>query len=255
MTHHGGNPVKKVFLLTVTMLAIVVSTIASPLKGNVKGEFARKFEILRQLSSLCRSSNENTSLKALNSLRDVFFRNHEDQTGIATYSISVQGLIEKMNADIDRVYTGIIHLENSLKVSDPHDSRDKYMNELLKYLVISEIGLIVGDQHFFRVRDKILEDIRQSRQFVRSALYLPGENSSGDDLNIIDKLANVIDLAGYIYNEQIQWYMNSSFALQNLDTGSFTIKGDSVFSGFAINPPPRIYIPSDNEGLLPNQQQ
>lgn len=214
-------------------------------RGNIREEFANKFSIMRKLSVFCRSTNENTALKSLNSLRDVFFRGNEDLGNAyqRSYQQSIFGITEKMNSDVDKIYTGITHLENSLKVSDPDDTNDKYMNELLRFLIVSEIGMIVSDQHFFTARDKVLEDLNQSLQFIRSAMYIPPTQNPGADIIVLDKLENLIDLAGYIYNEQIQWLMSSSYALQSLDIASFTIEGDSVFKGFAISQPPRIYIP------------
>ncbi len=236
--------------LCVSAFLLFTQLSEASLRGNAMGEFAKKFTIMRQLSALCRSNNENTSLKALNGLRDVFFRSNDGlhDTYMRVYEQSVFGITEKMNSDVDKIYTGISNLESSLKVSDPDDENDKHMNELLRYLVVSEIGMIVSDQHFLTARDKVLEDINQSLQFIRSAMYIPPTQNPAADMIVLDKLANLIDLAGYIYNEQIQWLMSSSYALQSLDIASFTIKGDSVFKGFAISQPPRIYIPIQEAG-------
>ncbi len=218
--------------------------------GNSRSEFAGKFIIMRELASKCRSNNEKTGLTALNALRDVFFRNMNSMP--QTYSIAgrnttIAGMIEGMNNDVDRIQTGFIHLENSLKVSDPFDAADKYMNELLKYLLVSEISLVVANQSFFSARDRFKADIEQGRKFIISAMYLPPSDNPDSDLIVLDRIENIIDMAGYIYNEQIQWLMNASFALQNLDIKSFQINGDSVFSGFSVGKPPRIFIPLDQQ--------
>lgn len=214
--------------------------------GSILSEFAGKFVIMRKLAKFCRNQNENTSIKALNSLREVFFRGSDlaDLHGNRDYQQSIPGLTEKMNADVDRIYTGISNLENSLKVSDPTDNNDKYMNELLRYLIVSEIGIIVADKSFFTIRDKVNNDVTESLKFMRSAKYTLSAQNPENDTLILDKLTNLLDLAGYIYGEQIKWLMSTSYALQNLDIKSFTIQGDSVFSGFAVSRPPRIYIPS-----------
>jgi hypothetical protein len=107
--------------------------------------------------------------------------------------------------------------------------------------------MILNDQQFFITRDKILGDIQQSRQFVLSAMYVAPADAENSDLLVLDRLANLVDLAGYIYNEQVQWMMNCSFAVQNLDVTSYSIAGDSVFKGFATNRPPRLYIPGDSD--------
>lgn len=240
---------KKLRVAAVLVLTLALSNAIYAYSGNERSEFANKFMIMKKLAASCRSSSENTSVAALNAMREVFFRNSENfaltSSADTTVSDSFQSLCDKMNADVDKVYTGIRNLENSLKVSDPYDISDKYLNEILKFLLISEISLILNDQQFFISRDKILNDIQLSRQFVLSAMYVPPGDTKSSDLLVLDRLSNLIDLAGYIYNEQVQWMMNCSFSVQNLNVTSYSIAGDSVFKGFATNRPPRLYIPGN----------
>ena len=245
---------KKRLLSTLLAMVLVVTPFANASQGNSRSEFANKFSIMKRLAASCRSSSEKTSIAALNALRDVFFRNHDTLGFVSTsgneFSDSFQGLCDKMNSDVDKVHNGINNLENSLKVSDPYDMSDKYLNEILRFLLISEITIILNDQHFFTTRDKIVSDIQQSRQFVLSAMYLPPEGAGNKDILVLDRLENLLDLAGYVYNEQVQWLMSCSFAIQNLDITSYTIAGDSVFKGFTTNKPPRLYIPGTEEEYI-----
>ncbi|KAF1080567.1 MAG: hypothetical protein GQF41_2977 [Candidatus Rifleibacterium amylolyticum] len=235
--------------LAIVALILAISGTLHAFSGNERSEFANKFMVMKKLAASCRSTSENTSVAALNALREVFFRNTEAYGMLSASSEmtgdSFQGLCDKMNSDVDKIYTGIRNLENSLKVSDPYDISDKYLNEILRFLLISEITMILNDQQFFVTRDKIISDIQQSRQFVLSAMYVPPTGAANSDLLVLDRLSNLVDLAGYIYNEQVQWMMNCSFAVQNLDVTSYSIAGDSVFKGFATNRPPRLYIPGD----------
>lgn len=242
---------KKAFITTILILALAVTTSVTAGQGNARSEFANKFTIMKRLAASCRSASEKTSIAALNALRDVFFRNYDTLGFVSTsgndFSDSFQGLCDKMNSDVDKIHNGINNLENSLKVSDPYDMSDKYLNEILRFLLISEITLILNDQHFFVTRDKIVSDIEQSRQFVLSAMYLPSAGTNNKDILVLDRLENLLDLAGYVYNEQVQWFMSCSFAVQNLDMTSYTIAGDSVFKGFATNRPPRLYVPGTED--------
>ncbi|OGK09527.1 MAG: hypothetical protein A2W80_01900 [Candidatus Riflebacteria bacterium GWC2_50_8] len=242
---------KKAFITTILVIALAVTTSATAGQGNARSEFANKFTIMKRLATSCRSASEKTSIAALNALRDVFFRNYDTLGFVSTsgndFSDSFQGLCDKMNSDVDKIHNGINNLENSLKVSDPYDMSDKYLNEILRFLLISEITLILNDQHFFATRDKIVSDIEQSRQFVLSAMYLPTAGTNNKDILVLDRLENLLDLAGYVYNEQVQWLMSCSFAVQNLDMTSYTIAGDSVFKGFATNRPPRLYVPGTKD--------
>ncbi len=242
---------KKVRFVAMLVLAMAMTGTLYAYSGNERSEFANKFTVMKKLAANCRFSKEKVSVAALNALREVFFRNSEN-SGLTSRSAqlqtdSFQSLCDKMNSDVDKIYTGIRNLENSLKVSDPYDLSDKYLNEILRFLLISEITLLLNDQQFFVIRDKIFNDIQQSRQFVLSAMYIPPAGAENSDLLVLDRLSNLIDLAGYIYNEQVQWMMNCSFAVQNLDVTSYSIAGDSVFKGFATNRPPRLYIPGTPE--------
>ena len=240
---------KKNLLIAMLALALILPNTLMASSGNARSEFANKFAVMKKLAAHCRSSNEGTSLSALNALRDVFFRTHDTLGFVTTsgndFSDSFQGLCDKINSDVDKIYNGIGNLENSLKVSDPYDMSDKYLNEMLRFLLTSEITLILNDQQFFIMRDKIISDIQQSKQFVLSAMYVPPKGAENSDFLVLDRLSNLVDLAGYIYNEQVQWLMSCSFAVQNLDMTSYTIAGDSVFKGFSTNRPPRIYVPGN----------
>lgn len=242
---------KKKLLMTVLALTLALTTRVSANTDGTRQEFANKFTVMKKLAASCRSTSENTSIAALNALREVFFRNLDifslNQSGDKTVSDSFQWLCDKMNSDVDKIHVGIGNLENSLKVSDPYDISDKYLNEILRFLLISEITLILNDQYFFNLRDSITKDIQQSRKFVLSAMYIPAGSSENDDLLVLDRLSNLIDLAGYIYNEQVKWLMNCSFAVHNLDVTGYSIAGDSVFKGFATTRPPRLYIPEGTD--------
>ncbi len=241
----------KLFRLVAILMLTALTSHLHAYSGNERSEFANKFTVMKKLAASCRSTNEKTSVAALNALREVFFRNSENYslpvTSGQAASDSFLSLCERMNSDVDKVYTGIRNLENSLKVSDPYDISDKYLNEILRFLVISEITMILNDQNFFTVRDKILDDIQKSRQFILSAMYVPPAGAENSDLIVLDRLSNLVDLAGYIYNEQVQWMMNCSFSVQSLDVTSYSIAGDSVFKGFATNRPPRLYIPGNRD--------
>ncbi|PKL48295.1 MAG: hypothetical protein CVV42_09980 [Candidatus Riflebacteria bacterium HGW-Riflebacteria-2] len=242
---------KKIQLAAILALAMAATSALHAYSGNERSEFANKFMVMKKLAASCRSTSENTSVAALNAMREVFFRSN-DNPGLIYSSDQImpdsfQSLCDKMNSDVDKIYTGVRNLENSLKVSDPYDISDKYLNEILRFLLVSEITLILNDQQFFVTRDKIMNDIQQSRQFVLSAMYIPPTGAENSDLLTLDRLSNLLDLAGYIYNEQVQWLMNCSFSVQNLAVSSYSIAGDSVFKGFATNRPPRLYIPGSPE--------
>ncbi|MBU1109492.1 MAG: hypothetical protein KKB51_22615 [Candidatus Riflebacteria bacterium] len=242
---------KKILLVAMLALTLFTPPTIDASNGGARREFANKFTVLKKLASHCRSSNDKTSLAALNALRDVFFRNYDTLGFVTTsgnvFSDSFQGLCDKINSDVDKIYNGITNLENCLRVSDPYDMSDKYLNEMLRFLLISEINIILNDQQFFSMRDKITNNIQQSKQFVLSAMYVPLEGAANSDLFVLDRLSNLVDLAGYIYNEQVQWLMNCSFTVQNLDLNGYTIAGDSVFKEFSTNHPPRIYVPGNTD--------
>lgn len=216
--------------------------------GNDRAEFSRRFSIMRQISIFCRSNNENTALMSLNSLRDILFRSHINPLGTsASTDDSPSGLIMRMNSDVKKIYTGILNLENSLKLSDPHDPDDKQMNELLQYLVVSEITLILNDDFVFRASEKTREFIRQARITIASLMSQIPENDTMSNFHAMDALENLMNLTEYIYNEQIQWLMNASYALQSLDVATFTINNESVFTGFNIKQPPAMYVNNTGE--------
>lgn len=237
---------KNKLLSTLLALTIIVPSALFATSGSELSQFANKFIVMKKLAAKCRSNSETTSIAALNALREVTFRNLENSqrsTYSSTLTASFQGLCNKINADVDRISAGISNLENSLMVSDPYDVSDRYLNEVLRFLVVSEITFILKDQTFFNLRDQVMLDIEQSRQFVMSSGYIAKTGEKDRDLLVLDRLANLVDLAGYIYNEQIQWLMNCSFAVQNLDLTAYSIVGDNLFKGFTSSRPPRLYIP------------
>jgi len=160
-----------------------------------------------------------------------------------------------MNSDVDKIYTGLTNLENSLKLSDPSDQQDKYLNEILQYLIVSEIALILKDDFFLKGSEKTRRLIEEKRQAVFEKIQ---NNSTGDfkTTHAVDSLENILNLADYIYNEQVQWLMSTSFALQNLRISDFTISNESVFNGFKVNRPPRIYVINEDQlSLIDFSQQ
>lgn len=235
-------------ITTMLMLALLATTLNASMSGNDRAEFAGRFSRMRQIAAFCQSRNVNTALASLNNLREMLFRSHINPLGTSiNEDDSPSGLIMRMNADVKKIYTGILNLENSLKLSDPLDPNDKQLNELLQFLVVSEITLILKDDYFFRISEKTRTFIQQARNTIISLMAQTPESDTIRNIHAMDALENLLNLTEYIYNEQVQWLMNASFNLQSLDITTFTINNDSVFTGFNIRQPPAMYVNNTGE--------
>lgn len=238
---------------TFFLLSLLATTLKAGMGGNDRAEFAGRFSKMRQIATFGQSNNENTAIASLNSLREMLFRSHINPPGtIIKEDDSPSGLIMRMNADVKKIYTGILNLENSLKLSDPLDPNDKQLNELLQFLVVSEITLILTDDYFLRISEKTRTFIQQARSTIMSLMPQIPEADTMRNFHAMDALENLLNLTEYIYNEQVQWLMNASFNLQSLDITTFTINNDSVFTGFNIRQPPAMYVNNTGEYNLKN---
>lgn len=229
------------------LIAILFSSLPCSAKTTTERKFSEKFSTLKKVSKYCDSSNEKTSIVALNSLRNILFRDQSyfygESNKNSTDLKSFRGLSDKMNSDVDKVYIAVKNLENSLELANPKNPEDSYLIKLIRYLIVSEIAMIIRDDSFFATREKIQHDIQLGLRFINSAMYLPPEEGSSADIKVFDRLSNLIDLADYIYREQINWLMKSSYSIQRLiPTSNTTV--------IQISKPPRIYIPGNTNDYI-----
>ncbi|GAB4274953.1 MAG: hypothetical protein Kow0029_15680 [Candidatus Rifleibacteriota bacterium] len=243
---------KKKPLLSLILIILFSGMACAELRVNRKNPDIKKFLVLKQLYRLSNSRSEVVVVDALNRIREVVFRNsylpgadlYEDS------NFSLAYMINRMNNDVDKIFEGLVNLDNMVDAANLDDKEDRAILSMVRTMILEEIKLILGSGYFQKCQDN------------ESSLYAAYEKgwhqssklSAADrerNRRAIAKRQKLLDFAWYIYAEQSLWLMKTGFMLEKLDFSAYSMKElPALKKEIAYSAPPRLYISGNIEDYI-----
>lgn len=233
--------------LTMALVLFTFAPTQAQLRVNRKSNFVGKFLILSRLVDLSKSGSEKVSLDAMNRLREVIFRSPNLIENGYSERVSLAGLIEDMNYDVDRIFEGIKNLESTIQTGNLLNQADLEVINAIKSMIIVEIKMILSSNRF-QAHNEELTSIYES--YRDEANRQKPDDRRHKRLQVAGNVLGALDLSWYIYAEQVQWLMATAFRLECINFGLPQTKQMQFAPEINVSQPPRMYVPGQPEDYL-----
>lgn len=234
-------------LLILAILIALGSAATADLRNSRRSEYVNKYIVLKKLVRFSNSKSEKVMIESLNKIREVIFRSQKlisVNLGLKNDSSSIAEMVNRMNNDVDKIYEGMINLENAILVADLADKEDQIVLTMLKNMIVSEIKLGLSSNYFLESQEKNGKMLDETSILIKKSTYQSSSDKRAD-LLAIENLQKLMDLSWYIFAEQSQWLMTTAFRLECINFAKCTMNGAYFITpDLNITKPPRMFIPS-----------